>query len=40
MRRKKRITRQLHDFKDKFESVAQLKAHVIRELKDELPKDP
>lgn len=40
VRRKKPITRQLHNFKDKFESVPQMKAHVIRELKDELPKDP
>ncbi len=37
---KKNITRQLHDFKGKFETVAQMKAQVIRELRDELPKYP
>ncbi len=37
---KKNITRQLHDFKGNFETVAQMKAQVIRELRDELPKDP
>ena len=40
MRCKKPITRQLHNFKDKFESVPQMKAHVITGLKDELPQDP
>ncbi len=40
VKRKKPITRQVHDFKGKFESVAQLKAQIFKALRDELPKDP
>ena len=37
VKRKKAITRQLHDFKGKFESVSQLKTQIDTELGDELP---
>ena len=40
MRRKKAVTRNLHDFSGKFESVSQLKDHIVNELQDELPNDP
>ncbi len=37
VKRKKAITRQLHDFKGKFGSVSQLKTQIDTELGDELP---
>ncbi len=39
IKRKKPITRQLHDFHGKFESIAQMKTQITQELKDALPKD-
>lgn len=40
VKRKKAVTRQLHDFKGKFETVEQLKEQIIKELSDELPGHP
>ncbi len=37
VKRKKAITRQLHDFKGKFGSVSQLKTQIDTKLGDELP---
>lgn len=39
VKRKKAITKQLHDFKGKFESISQLKAQLTTELRDELPRN-
>lgn len=39
VKRKKPITRQLHDFHGRFATIAQLTRHVTKELKDALPKD-
>ena len=40
LRRKKAITRNIHDFKEKFDTVSQLKSHIVNELQDELSEDP
>ena len=40
VRRKKAVTRNLHDFKGRFESVTQLKGCIMSELQGELPDDP
>jgi len=37
MKRKKPITRQLHHYDKKFESVSQLKSHITDELTEEMP---
>ena len=38
-KRKKAVTRQMHDFKGRFETVNQLKTQIFKELCDELPED-
>lgn len=39
VKRKKPITRQLHDFHGRFATIVQLTRHATEELKDALPKD-
>ena len=40
IRRKKAITRQLHDFTGRFSTVLQVKQQIIKELGDILPTSP
>ena len=39
IKRKKAVTRQMHEFKGRFQTVKQLKTQIFEELCDELPED-